>query len=568
MTARQEWITVQKRLVEELKDSLYDTVTRQDSVLDEYYRDYQQEFKDGYERVASRDEIVQRMMRASIAYFGDFHSLRSAQTSVLDLLEAVVERDRRVILCVEMLHTRDQHHTDEYLQGDTDDEQFKWRVRWEKTWGFSWSSWRRFLEFGTRHNLPVFGVNADIHTERALHERDDYAARLIATLTRLYPRHLIAVVYGDLHIAASHLPSAVDRVLKTVKEKRRHLRVYQNSETLYWKLVEEHRDAVVDFLKIRNDVYALMNATPLVKFQSFANWQYQRTTDLNFDSDEIDLLHEQNLLEQVHGYIKTIAGFLGVELEDSANFVIYTAADIDLLENLVRRNIYTAQEMKALKDYVEMAESAFFERARVLYLGRFTVSDAAEAAGRYILSELRPSSSDAVENRDEFYARCMVEALAFFCSKIIDPRRTPRTAADWQAVLDHHGRRRKLSRIDKLDVQTAKSFLRHKQYEQRVLESGHMNGAPRSLFELATDQHVALTRALGRVLGHRLYAGLSRELVDRELVRDVMQDPIRTPGLSRRRYFELLEQLSGLADADANPKRKPRLRRDFDADDE
>jgi hypothetical protein len=549
MTARAEWIEIQKRLVDELKDSLYDKAHRKDSVLDTYYEEYQREFKDGFERVASRDEIVQRLMRTDIAYFGDFHSLVSAQTAMISLLRSAAQRGRKLILCVEMVHSKDQGHTQDYLDKETDDEQFLWRVKWDEKWGFSWKSWQRFFALANEYNAPLFGINYDARGPNALHDRDDHAAELIAALTRLYPRHLVAVVYGDLHMAEGHLPAAVQGLLYDTKVKRRAVRIYQNSETLYWKLVDKHLDSVVDYLKIRNDVYAIMNATPLVKFQSFAEWQHHRTANLNYEPDEIDLYHEQNLLDQVHQYIKTISDFLGIELEDTANFTIYTSSDHDLLANLVRRNVYTSAEMNALKDYAEMAESAYFERARVLYLGHVSVSNAAEAAGRYILSQVRPASDQPIDSRDEFYARCMVEAVAFFCSKVIDPRRAPRTGAGWQGVLDRFGTRRKLARPDRLDVQTAKSFLRHREYEQKVLETGRRNGAPRSLYTLPTDQHVALTRAIGRVLGQRLYDGVSHGDISRSQVREVMQDPIRVPGLSQRRYFELLELLKNTKEA-------------------
>lgn len=196
--------------------------------------------------------------------------------------------------------------------------------------------------------------------------------------------------------------------------------------------------------------------------------------------------------------------------------------------------------MDALKAYIEMAESAFFERARILYLGNFTVANAGEAAGRFILAEMRPASDEPLESRDEFYARCMIEALAFFCSKIIDPRRAARLEADWRTELERYGRRRKLGAIKRLDVLTARSFIRHKEYERRVLASDSLAGAPRKLYTLPTDQHVALTRALGRALGERLYAALGDEAITRETIVQAMQDPLREANRSRDRYFELL----------------------------
>jgi hypothetical protein len=538
--SREELVTIQKRLVEEIKESVYDTIGRNDRALDAYYAEYRAAFRDGFERVASRDEITQRLMRANIAYFGDYHSLRSAQSAMLDLLFAAAERGRRIVLACEMVHTTDQQHVADFLAGSIDTETFLWRVKWEKSWGFSWASWRRFFEFAERHKAPLYGLNLHTEDDDALHLRDRFSGRLISALTQLYPERLIAVVYGDLHMAPNHLPACVEAELEEWKVKRRSVTVYQNSETVYWKLVEQRLEHIVDYVKLRRDVYVVMNATPLTKFQSFANWQRHRHAEL-MDDDEIDLHAEHGLPEQVAGFIRTICNFLGIELEEPENFELYTAADLDLLANFVRRGLYTGEEMDALKGYIEMAESAFFERARILYIGNFTIANAAEAAGRFVIAQVRPASSEAVESRDEFYARCMVEALAYFCSKIIDPGRAALLERDWRALLERYGRRRKLGRIQRVDVRTARAFIRHKEYERRVLETGAYNGAPRSLFELPTEDHVALTRALGRALGERVYAAMGEEAISKELIVQAMQDPIREPGRSRDRYFELLK---------------------------
>ena len=540
---REELIVIQKRLVEELKENIYDTVGRREPALDRYYREYQGEFKQGFERVSSRDEIIQRLMRTDIAYFGDYHTLRSSQTAVLDLLQGAAERGRKVVLALEMLHAADKNHAHDFIEGDIDEETFKWRIKWDQNWGFPWRSYKRLFDFSRRYEAPLFGVNINAdYAEGGLLYRDRFAADLVSALTHLYPERLIAVVYGDLHLATTHLPQEVDNRLEIYKAKRRSLRVYQNSETVYWQLVSQRLEHVVDYVKLKRDAYVVMNATPLVKFQSYANWQHKRTVTLNDDdhSGDIDLFLDNAIVEQVHQYVVTIATFMGITLEETANFEVYTAADLDLLSNLVRRGIYTADEMNLLRDYMAMAESAFFERARVLYIGNFTVANAAEAAGRYILAELRPSGNEPVDERDEFYGRCMVEALAFFCSKIIDPRRHARNADEWTTVVAKFGRRRKLGRIHQLDLATARGFLNHRSYEDRVLTSGRFQGAPRSLFSLPTDQHVAVTRALGRALGDRLYGALDNG-VSRGLIREAMHDSLREAGLARNRYFQLLD---------------------------
>jgi hypothetical protein len=541
---RAELITLQRRLVEELKENIYNTVGRRDRALDRYYRDYQRQFKHGYERLSSRGEIIERLMRSQIAYFGDYHTLRSAQSAVLDLLQGALERGRKVVLALEMLHAADKNEAHEFMEGGMDDETFRWRVKWDDKWGFPWASYKRFFAFATATKTPLFGININADDRPGdLAYRDNYAADLVAALTHLYPERLIAVMYGDLHLAQNHLPAAVETRLAKYGTKRKAVTIYQNSESLYWKLVDQRLEHVVDYIKMTRDQYVVMNATPLVKFQSYANWQEKRE-QLMFEHDGLELRDSTGLVEQVHQYVKTITAYLDIELEETANFEVYTAADLDLLEDLVQRGVYTSTEMAALRDYLAMADTAFFERARVLYVANLTVANTAEAAARYVLSEVRPVSNEPVAERDEFYARCMVEALAFFCSKIIDPRRHARNADDWAEIMKALGRKRRLDRIRQLDVATARGFMLHREYEQKVLGSGQYGGAPRSLFSLSTDRHVALTRALGRALGDRLYSALETG-ISKQTIREAFFDELRKPDKSRDRYFQLLRLTRG-----------------------
>jgi len=280
-----------------------------------------------------------------------------------------------------------------------------------------------------------------------------------------------------------------------------------------------------------------------VKFQSFINWQH-RAGELVIEGPAADAEYvDEMVLEQVRGFIRTICAFLGITLPDPDNFELYTASDLDFFSDLAARDHYKPKELDALKEYVAMADSAFFERARIIYIGNFSVADAAEAAARFILSETRPKAADPaapVLARDEFYGRCMVEALAFFCSKVIDHRRVARDAAAWGEVIKRFARRRKLGDVQKRDLATARRFLEHKDYEARVLRSGDFGSPPRGLYGLPRALHVSLTRALGRALGAMLYEGVTAERIGRPLIVEAMKDDVRKEDQCRNRYFQML----------------------------
>ncbi|MCF6227258.1 MAG: ChaN family lipoprotein [Planctomycetes bacterium] len=530
-----------------MKTSIYDTVGRRDAALDKYYNEYVAEFRNGYDRGSSPEEIVGQLLTCDLAYFGDYHPLRKSQDAILEYLELAAKEGKQIVLALEMLHTEDNEHTEKLVVGEITDKEFQTKVNWHQSWGFPWASFGRYFDFARKHNTPIFGININADgREGDLRYRDKFAATLISSMIQLYPDRLIAVVYGDLHLAGNHLPEKVDKELGRFGKSCTSVIIYQNSETMYWKLVDQELEQVRDIVKIRNRVYNLNNVPPLVKFQSFLTWQSQRAAKMPFelDDEEFELFGETSMLEQVAKYVQTIADFLDIDAGSLNNFELFTAADLDLLDRMVEREVYTKSEMLALKDYIQMAQTAYFERSGVLYIQDYTPSNAAEGAARYLLAHIRPTRDEAVENIDEFYSRVMVEALAFFCSKIVNPSRRASDETNWLELVENFGRRRKMGELQRLDLHVARICLRHIEYETRVLASGKLSGVPRSLFELETDEHVYTTRSLGRRLGMRLFDAVRDEKLDRKVVRDSAFDKTREPDVSRRRYFELLGLVS------------------------
>lgn len=548
MKPRDELVGIQKRLVTELKQRIADISENPDPSLGRYLAEYQAEFANGYERAASREEVIDQLLRANVVYFGDYHTLRTAQSSVLSILKELVrQRKRKVVLGVEMFHAANNAQAQALIDGRISSADFRKAVRWYKSWGFPWQSFGRLFDFARAHGVPMFGlnINADERVNN-LAWRDEFAARLIASLTQLYPDSLIAVLYGDLHIAQCHMPARVDEELARFGVKRRQVQLFQNSEELYWRLVDKKLEHVVDVLKVRRDAYCILNATPLVKYQSFLNWQ-ENSSELVFTGlEDLDLSSpgESTLLEEVVEFVKNIAAFLKVEIPDPAAFELATAADLDLLENLVEKGAYAAQEVDALKSYMHLAETAFFVRANVLYLGNLSVSHAAEGAMKFLLGMLRPMRTAAVEPRDDFYARITLEALAFFGSKVINPRRKARTLAEWREVELEYKNKRGLSEAQKTDREIARAYVAHCEHEEDLLMNRHSSVRVNKLYALKTPVHVGLTRAIGRTLGDLLFLAVSEERVPLVTVRQAIFDDLFKGDVARNRYFQLLREAS------------------------
>lgn len=97
------------------------------------YSEYQAEFAKGFERAASREEVIDQLMRANVAYFGDYHTLRTAQSAVLSILrELAKQRKRKLVLGVEMFHAANNAHAQSLMDGRITSHEFRKAVRWYK----------------------------------------------------------------------------------------------------------------------------------------------------------------------------------------------------------------------------------------------------------------------------------------------------------------------------------------------------------------------------------------------------------------------------------------------------
>jgi hypothetical protein len=134
---------------------------------------------------------------------------------------------------------------------------------------------------------------------------------------------------------------------------------------------------------------------------------------------------------------------------------------------------------------------------------------------------------------DGFYARALEEALAFFGSKLVNPRRK----APHPSTLEH--RRRASSEAER---RVARLVLAH-----LALERGRRDGAWGQL--LAGADAAALndvTHALGYMLGEKLWRAHVDGLLSKDEVRRLFVAPLEGDGVAAGRYFELSALLSSI----------------------
>ncbi|NVJ00330.1 ChaN family lipoprotein [Myxococcus sp. AM009] len=484
------------------------------------FRTYEARFRrrtSGYRSVTTLPAVYQQVQAADVVYVGDYHTLPLAQETYLALVERARASGRRVIMALESVEGRHQATVDAWRAGRVTERSLLAKL------GHGagvWSNTRALLSFARKQKLEVVGIDRRAHGERSLELRDAYAAERIARAARAPDRPLVMVLVGQYHVAPCHLPAQVERTLGA--ETRKGLVVYQNAEGVWWRLAREGRVGAAEAVELADGSLCLMNASPVVCQQSFLDY-------LEAEAGDAPLL-DRGAAERFREMAALIGRLAGVPVGRSLDTVdVATAADGDVLARIQRRGRFTQAELTQLRRHILSRESSYIPRARVAYLASLSLNHAAEEAAHFVRHCAVGDAMDAPRGASEaFYARCLEEALGFFGSKLVNPRRACLGVAEWAK---RFGESRGVER------QIAAFVLTHKATEAEAPEEAV------KLLPLRKDRLFhGVSHALGYLLGDRLYQAFDSGQVAKAEVQALFRDPFADP---RAAYFAWAERLGG-----------------------
>jgi uncharacterized iron-regulated protein len=419
--------------------------------LEAYYEEYRRELRE-FEVLSFPGEVQERMALCDVVYVGDFHTLLQSQklaAKLLRMLSARTEmKDRRLVFAMETFLSAHQAHLDRYLAGKLAIDGLLETVNYKRNWGFPSEGYVELLETCKEQGFEVMGINSNPRgSADKLAARDDHAARLIAGRLEAQPGCLIVVLIGDLHVATNHLPL---KVLERMDQKGlqfRDLIVYTNSETLYWDLARMGLEYMVNVVKLDSRRFCIINSTPLAKYDSFLRFM-EGTVD---DGDE-ELMEEAlplgvDVQEQIREFARRMAAFLELPGLRLPEVEVVTFDDpFETVRELCARRDVPASEVGGITGALRARLPVFVGRFGIL-LHRYSLNDVADAAARLLLRTLG-WRQDFKGNANSFYGLVLSEALAYFASKVINPKRTCKRLEDLEAW-SAKGRRQALRRSGK-----------------------------------------------------------------------------------------------------------------------
>ncbi|MCC6333109.1 MAG: ChaN family lipoprotein [Myxococcales bacterium] len=474
-----------------------------------------------YRRVIDVEEVHERIAAADVVHVGDYHTLRLAQQTFLELVHRALKGRRRVALALEFVEGRHQPALDAFLAGRLKSRAFLERIGHPYRGPFDiWPGFEPILTLARRHRLEVVAVDRRAEGPRSLELRDAYAAERIAKVARAGDRPLVLSLIGQFHVAPGHIPRQVARALGDVE--RRQLIVYQNAEGAWWRLAKAGLAETARAVEVSDDELCVFSASPVVCQRSFLDYVEAESGDAP--------LTESGLAQTFRLLAKDIGRLTGVKVgPELSDITVLAAGDLDALEQLRARGRFTPRELGQLERHVLSRESAWVPRARAAWLASLSLNHAAEEAAHCVRFLAVGDAMQRERSKEEaFWARCLEEALGFFGSRLVNPARRCTSLEDWAA---HFQRGTGEAHRAAAFVLAITAALPEEPKASRAL----WPRSPLSLFN-------GVSHALGYLLGDALARAFSRGQVSRAEVRELFEDRFEHPHATFRAWSLRLAQ--------------------------
>ena len=492
----------------------------------EVYENAYHEDVEGYEQVSNLSELTAAMREATITLVADYHTLHLAQKTFLKLARRV--RRQRTTIALEFFAAAHQGVIDSWMSGRIQERTLLRRSDYKTRWPYDiWPHFQPIAELARQRGWQLIGLDGARGAGVEIAQTDQQMAEVLVNhLATAPPRTRILTLVGELHLARPHLPAAIARAAKgRLDEQPKVLIVLQNNDTIYWQLLAEQGHHEVEIVRVDDERYCIVNTPPVMVQQSYLNW-------IEYHVDTVDHDHLERNFRHLLGLV---ARALGVRLPRSVrDLVIFGPEDPDL-----------ADELEA-SDLLEEFEERFGEGSRhnawvipsqgLVYLHNLSLNLVGEAAARLLHGWSLERDPDRLGN---FYGNVIHDAIAFFGSKVVNPKRKGKHVPYYRELLSSV---RSGMELDTEQLEAASAVLLHKAFEK-----GKRVGAYPKLFTLTPSVRERVGRRLGNMLGERLYYAYVRGKISPAKLRGLMRFPLHEPSQAAALYFTLVRQIGRVA---------------------
>lgn len=525
MSLRNHLIGLQKKSFLSLKQEVIDLRRFESFEISSYRQSYLNEVKT-YKNISSKEALFQAIADADIVFCGDFHTLARSQYTAKKILEFLFSQKKNVTFALEMIPRDKEKIADDYIQGHISEEIFLDLLHYQKIWGFPWEHYRPIFELAQKHKSQILGINTSQGGYLPLDKRDQFAAKAIAHAWIKNNNQVIFCQYGDFHMARQHIPNACRKILKELgAAPAKMLTVFQNSDDIYWSLVNDSPSLQADVVQISSEAFCVLNTTPWIKWQSYQTWMDDHMSLLEPTSEESwEIHHAPDYFHKIVMLSQNIKNFLKFAGDTRDQLKVYSSDDLESYE-AVNTSVLKARAVlkdPALQNILdrEMIENRtlFLPDIPLIYLQDISINRMAQKASQwvaYCMCKNFKVLDQSFSSHEIFSRLCMIECIGFFGSKIINPKQKVAYLKDFKVFLARI-QNEALSKNEVVRQHVARNVLKiFDDVGSGVSREGRQERLNDLIPDLGQDQLFFLvSQSVGKVLGDYLYRLVLQEKIN------------------------------------------------------
>lgn len=174
------------------------------ATLEDYRASFERAVGNNWAGTLDSRELDERLQQARVLWLGDHHQDPDLHRLQRELLQRLLQANRRLVLCLEAVGNEDDAALARYVAGRSDLTQLREAVarRWPDSWLDSTEvdalHYRRVLELCRSTRTPVVGLEPA--PRLPLRNRDAVIAETVRRTATAEPHRLVVVMVGQTHL--------------------------------------------------------------------------------------------------------------------------------------------------------------------------------------------------------------------------------------------------------------------------------------------------------------------------------------------------------------------------------
>jgi hypothetical protein len=203
------------------------------------------------------------------------------------------------------------------------------------------------------------------------------------------------------------------------------------------------------------------------------------------------------------------------------------------------KQILKSAELDFYEFMIEEERSFYLPQLGIGYLGRSTINQASALAMQFLYFECSGMKSLQLKMPDHFLTLIWLEAISYYGSKIINPKRKTETIRDIKKKIQQSDPR-------KQDKEALKLALYQKTKELMVLSGRSFVKSPFPIKKKSS--YIQCAHLLGSILGEKIYKGYKCRYLSVSFIQILLKKKANLKNFDLF-YYEMLETVENLPDA-------------------